>query len=488
MRKQTADTILVSSFTFLSRITGLLRDIVFAAFVGASWMSDAFFVAFSLPNMMRRIFAEGLAAPAFVPCFVRAKEKGEKLARVFSEILGFMLKLTVPICIAGIIFAPIIISIFAPGFEARTHELSSGILRVTFPYIILVTVAVITSSYLNSQGIFGLPASVFFMFNLSLIGTGVIFYFLGLGIVWGFAVGVLIGGLVQVFAQVPSTVKGGIKFLPSSAKSEYTESIKSAFAPVLAAGTIYQVNLLVSRALASFLPEGSISYLWYASRFLELPLGVFIYSISTVSVPFLASKDERGTFQWSVKSSLFVTIPATVGLCVLSERIIGIFFMRGEFAQADVIATSSALLFYSIGLPFIGLARVLTVFYQSKGILKIPVQSSALSFVVNVLLTVALMRLMGHAGVALATSISSLAGLLFLVAKLERKEEFLGVLKDGVKMLVSAMIMGGACFVVDGIHTKGFTQSVALLTGEVLLGAALYFTLCRISGVLSFSR
>ena len=441
MDEKLRGTVISSTFIFLSRITGLLRDMIFAMICGASWRTDAFFTAFSIPNTLRRIFAEGLASPAYVPIFVSARETGgqSKLKDAFSKTLFSSVFISSCVTLFGILFSPVIISIFAPGFTYEAKVLGTKFLMLTFPFLIFVTVSVVFGSLLNSLKIFSVPNLAFSFFNVSFIFFGVLFYFLNFDPLWGFAAGVLAGGIFQTLVQFPSLIKRdmGIK-ISLKLKNEYFDRIKKSLPPILFGGLIYQVNLMVSRAIASFLPVGSISYLWYSSRLFEFPLGIFVYSISTVSVPFMSSrKEDKGTLSWSMRSSIFITVPAAVGLCLIGDKIIDILFMRGHFSQRDVYETYKALFAYSVGLPFVGCSRVMTVYFQSKGKLNLPVIASAISFFVNVLFSVILMRFMGHQGIALSTSISSGVSLLYMVLKRDEKID-LGLLR----VVIPSVAMG----------------------------------------------
>ena len=410
----------VSFFVLLSRITGLFRDISLAFFLGASYITDALFVSWAIPNTLRRFFAEGLLAPAFVPSFSSAIRKGE-VQKAFSSVLGSVIIITGGLSLTLLILSPVLPHVLSPGFPDDIKKQASEFLAMLSPYLLLISIATLLSALLNSFRIFGLPASTMSVFNISTV----------LGILLlshsaphlGFILGVFLGVGAQIIIQLFVIRKKGVKIQPRFERTEYSKMVISAIPPVLAGGAIYQINFLVSRAIASFGGENVISYLTYAMRFFELPLGVFVYSISFVALPsFAGEKKER---EESLSQSVFLTscisIPASFALFFLSEPIIHLVFGYGKFSPSDVRETAKALSMYSLGLLPVALSRTLITDFQARRKLSIPVVAGVVNFFVNVILCLLLVHKYKHIGIALASSISSLAGFLVLFLFSDRK-------------------------------------------------------------------
>ncbi len=422
---------IVSFFILLSRITGLLRETALAFFLGASYITDALFVGWAIPNTLRRFFADGLVAPAFIPAFSKAKQEG-KIKEAFSSILVYLSLITMSLSVLIALLSPFIPSVLAPGFSYEGKKLSSFFLVIFSPYIFLISLATLFSALLNSFYIFGIPASTMVVFNIFCIaGTfagGTLFERAELG----FAVGVFAGVIIQTLMQIPQVSKLTSLSI-SFGKNEFSAIMLRAIPPIVAGGAIYQLNFLVSRAIASLGGEKVVSYLTYASRFFELPLGLFVYSISYVSLPFLAEGGKKGknSFQYAIALTTAITLPASIGLCILSEPIIYFVFGYGKFNYESVSETAKALFMYSLGLLPVGLSRILVTDFQAVGKLKIPVIASAISFVSNALFSLALVYNLKHQGIALASSISAFVSFIYLTAKTDKFRKFVSGLLEG---------------------------------------------------------
>ncbi len=456
----------VSFFIFLSRITGLLREISLAYFMGASKITDALFLGWTIPNTLRRFFAEGLVAPAFVPAFVEA-HKNSQTYQAVSSISGQILLLTSIISIAIISSSYFLPYILAPGFDQEGKRLSSYFIAVLSPYIIFISLATTLSALLNSFKIFGIPEMTMSIFNLSTVLCISAFAILGGRPEIGFISGVFIGVILQILIQFNSSrklTKLGISFR----KNNYSQKIWSAIPAVVTGGAVYQINLLVSRAIASIGGEKVVSYLNYASRFFELPLGIFVYSMSYVSLPFLAEGGKKREFGFSqaIFLSTAITLPATFGLFFLSKPIIFVTFGYGKFSIYDVIETASALAMYSIGLLPVALSRVLTVDFQATGKLKVPVISSIVTFVINTLLCLILVGKFKHSGIALASSISSFIGFIPLVAYSDKKRILLVRFLKGAILSLPASLFA----VISGIiFSRYYLELYKILSFVILI-------------------
>ncbi|NVL93011.1 MAG: murein biosynthesis integral membrane protein MurJ, partial [Desulfobacterales bacterium] len=332
---------IVGFFTFLSRILGLARDILIANFFGSGMTADAFFVAFRIPNLLRRLFAEGSFSVAFIPVFTeylqtRSKEEGFLLARAVST---FLVLILTGITILGIVFSPLIVRIIAPGFGGMGEKYALTVLltRIMFPYIFLVSLVALFMGILNSLKHFAAPAAAPVFLNLSMIAALV---FLAPSMrtpTVGLAIGVVVGGVIQVALQIPFLMEKGLSFVPKwNPNHPALKRIGVLMLPTLFGSAIYQVNQLVGTLLASLLREGSVSYLYYADRLVQFPLGVFAIAISTAVLPSLsreaAQRDLDGlkeTLSHALRLTMFITIPAMIGLIVLREPIIRLLFQRG---------------------------------------------------------------------------------------------------------------------------------------------------------------
>jgi len=413
---------IVGFFTFLSRVLGLARDILIANFFGSGMMADAFFVAFRIPNLLRRLFAEGSFSVAFIPVFTeylqtRSKEEAFVLARAVST---FLVLILTGITILGIVFSPLIVRIIAPGFGGMGEKYALTVLltRIMFPYIFLVSLVALFMGILNSLEHFAAPAAAPVFLNLSMIAALV---FLAPSMrtpTVGLAIGVVVGGVIQVALQIPFLMEKGLSFVPRwNPNHPALRRIGVLMLPTLFGSAIYQVNQLVGTLLASLLREGSVSYLYYADRLVQFPLGVFAIAISTAVLPSLsreaAQRDLDGlkeTLSHALRLTMFITIPAMMGLIVLREPIIRLLFQRGAFDAFTTIMTAQALLFYSLGLWAFAALRVFVIAFYSLQDTKTPVKVAAVAMLANIGLSLALMGPLKHGGLALALSLASTLG------------------------------------------------------------------------------
>ena len=423
---------LVGSMTLLSRVLGLLRDVVIAAFVGASANADAFFVAFKIPNFLRRLFAEGAFSQAFVPVLADYKEQGSAAAvkalvdRVAGVLGGTLLLITS----LAILAAPLVTALFAPGFISQPDkfELTAEMIRITFPYLLLISMTGFCGAILNSYGRFAVPAFTPVFLNLSLIFAA------GVAAPWfdepvfALAWGVFFAGIIQLLFQLPSLYRLDLVPRPRwDVRHEGVRRILKLMVPALFGVSVSQINLLLDTVLASFLPTGSVSWLYYSDRLSELPLGVFGIAIATVILPNLSAHRAAAregkfsmTLDWAMRSVLLIGVPAAVALILLAEPILTTLFQYGALTPGDVGMAALSLRAYGLGLVAFMLVKVLAPGYYARQDTATPVKIGIIAMVANMVLNLLLVvPLMiswnvGPLGLALATSIAAYlnAGLL----------------------------------------------------------------------------
>jgi len=447
----------VGMATLASRLCGFARDLATAYFFGASAAADAFFVAFRIPNLLRRLFAEGSLTIAFIPVFTevlrkKGREEADLLARSAYTLLALAL---VVVCLVGVIFAEPIVRLIAPGFTPgqETHTLAVLLTRWCLPFIFFISLVALASGVLNSLGHFFAPAFAPALFNLCVIGCAL---FLSDRLdppVLSLAIGVLLGGLGQLLLQLPYLRARGVSPRPLwRPRDPALRRVLRLMGPAAFGAAVYQITVFINTQLASLLASGSVSYLYYADRLIQFPLGIFAIAISTAILPSLsrqaADADRQGlveTMGYGLRLTLFITVPSMVGLVVLARPLVELLFMRGEFGVESAAATANALVGYGLGLwAFAGLRAVVQTFYALKDT-RTPVKVAAGCLVVNVAASLLLMWPLGHAGLALATSISGAVNLLALLWLLRRRTGPLGgrrLRRSCLKIAAAATIMG----------------------------------------------
>jgi len=483
----------VGSATLLSRIFGFIRDVVIAWFFGAGLSSDAFFVAFRIPNLLRRLFAEGSLSIAFIPVFTdtltnRGKDEAFEMARSAVRLLSVLL---VVVAIAGILLSPLIIRIIAPGFTDSPEKLSVTIFltRIMFPYIFFIGMVALSMGILNVLGHFAAPALAPVFLNISIIGSVFLISPHMDNPVTGLAIGVVIGGILQLSLQVPFLIKKGFYFW-QKAKIFHPglKKVGLLMFPTIFGAAVYQVNILVGTLLASLLPEGSISYLYYADRLVQFPLGIFAIATATAVLPSIsrqaAKKDlqaVRETFEYAMKLVFFITIPSMVGLIVLRDPIVALLFKRGAFDAKTTHLTAYALLYYSVGLWAFSAVRIVVSTFYALQDTKTPVRIAVISVCANILLGIVLMGPMGHGGLALATSLASMLNLGLLVRALRTKLGTVGlktILMSVYKTLICSIFMGvavwaAALFIIPS-EGGNLMRLFFGLAGSIIIGFVLY--------------
>ncbi|MGD8557158.1 MAG: murein biosynthesis integral membrane protein MurJ [Chromatiales bacterium] len=485
----------VGGFTTLSRVLGFLRDLVFARLFGASEATDAFFVAFKLPNLFRRIFAEGAFAVAFVPVLSEYRE-----TRAFSDLRSFINHIagvlglaTLGISLLGVFAGPLLIAIFAPGWyfgDTGDAELAGEMLRLTFPYLFFISLTAFAGAILNTHDRFGVPAFTPVLLNLCLIGAAYWLAPLFEQPVMGLAWGVFIAGVAQLAFNLPFLHQ--LRLLPKpvpSLKDPGVRKVLRLMGPAVFGASATQIGLLLNTLIASLLIEGSISWLYYSDRLLEFPVGILGAAIATVVLPNLsrtyqsASAEEfSALLDWGVRWAVLIGLPAAVALFVLAVPLISTLFQSEVFDAHDVDMSSRSLMAYAFGLlPFL-LVKVFAPGFYARQDTKTPVRIAVIAILVNVAISLLLFKPLGHVGLALATTAMAVvnAGLLFTqIRKVGVYMPPAGWRSVLFKTLLASAVMGAALFWFAGSAeswvTAGGWWKVGMLSLLVAGGGSVYF-------------
>lgn len=504
----------MSLATFISRILGYVKDMILAGLFGAGGGADAFFVAFRIPNLLRELFAEGSMSSAFIPVLTEYQTKygKEEATRLVRATFGFILLFVGSICLIGILFAPAIVAAIAPGFLGSPEKFSTTVLltRVMFPFLLFISLAALTMGALNTRKVFFVPALAPATLNIVVIVTVVAFASSFPNPLLAVAAGVAAGGLVQFLFQVPSFYRQGYRLgfglremSGKGSAPEADSSPRSAAIPLLHPGlkrigylivpataglAVNQINIFVSTILASYLPEGSITYLYYSMRLIQFPIGIFGVAMGMAVLPALSEHAVRGElgkvkedFSFALRLLFFITVPAMVGLIALRVPIVATLFQRGRFGYEATVGTAGALMFYSLGIWAIVGVRVITAAFYSLQDTRTPVKIAALSMVINILLSLLLMGPLRHNGLALANALASGCNFLLLFTLLRRKLGGIGageIVRSFSRTLAASVIMGiaGWAVVKGGVWSlQGHTLRKAASLGGVLLFCAVVY-------------
>ncbi len=422
---------LVGFITTISRVLGLAREIVIANCLGTSALSDAFTIAFMIPNLFRRLFAEGSLVNIFIPVFKEIeKAEGERNAQVFaSNCFWFFLLFSLIFCSVFIVFTPEILQfVLAIGFAEDTLSISVFLTRIMIGYVFFISLASICQGILNAFSVFWVSSLTPVLLNLTIICFAIILIPLFQNPAVILSIGVITGGSIQLLFQLPFAIKYGFKLAGRvTFNNPYLKKTLILMLPSVFGIGIYQINILISTAIASLLYEGSVSSLKFSNRLVELIIGVLIISVTTVILPRLSDlflEKKEGILEKSLDESLrviaFITFPIMMGTLALNEEIVSLVFGRGEFDQHSISLTSSALRFHIVGLIFIAWNRLLLTFYQASKSIKATVQAGILVILMNLVLVLGLSKALGHSGIALGTSISQLLHTALLLLYLKK--------------------------------------------------------------------
>jgi putative peptidoglycan lipid II flippase len=485
----------VSSYTVLSRLLGFVRDVMIAAILGAGPLADAFFVAFKLPNFLRRLFAEGAFNAGFVPLFAGTLEaEGKTAARAFAEqAQAILLAILVPLVIVAIAAMPWVIAVMAPGFEygGERYQAAVELSRITFVYILFISLVALQGGVLNSLGRFAAPAAAPMALNLCLIAA------LLISLVWlaeparALAWGVAAAGLMQYLWLRLAVQRDGMGL--GLRRPRWTPEIRRLFGlvlpGVLGAG-VAQINLLADVFFASLLPAGAVSYLYYADRLNQLPLGVIGIAVGTALLPLLSrqirageAEAARASQNRALELALLLTMPCAVALVVLGLPIMQVLFQRGAFSAADALATAQVLAAYALGLPAYVLVKVLVPGFFARKDTRTPVKIAVVCLVANIVLILILLWPLAQVGIALATALAAWlnAGLLGFCL---HREGFLQpdarLRRRLPRIVLVSLLMGAALWLLQP-WLAPLPQALALAV-LVVLGGALFAVLAQLSG------
>lgn len=490
-----ASTAVVSAMTMLSRILGLARDVVLARMLGASAGTDAFFVAFRIPNFLRRLFAEGAFNQAFVPVLSEYRAAGtfaavKMLVDRVAGTLGLTLFL---VTVAGVIGAPVLMALFGFGFDDPAQRvLAVEMLRLTFPYLFFIALTAFAGGILNTWGRFAVPAFTPVLLNVSLIGAALLLapQFADGREAVALAWGVLIAGFVQLLFQLPFLGRLGLLPRPVVAWSDPgVKKILRLMAPAIFGVSVSQINLLLDTMLATMLKTGSVTWLYYSDRLTELPLGIFGVALGTVVLPSLSRKHAAAsteqfsaTLDWAIRLVIIIGLPAAIALSVIAVPLLSTLFQHGEFTAYDVRQAAMSLQAYSVGVLAFMLIKVLAPGYFARQDTRTPVRIGIIAMVANMVFNLALVWHLEHVGLALATSLSAWLNAGLLWRGLRREQVYRprpGWRLMGFRFVVAGATMGLALAWLmrqtDVWISGGLGERAGWLALLVCGGAAAYF-------------
>ncbi|MGR5205898.1 murein biosynthesis integral membrane protein MurJ [Vibrio sp. PNB23_22_7] len=500
---------IVSAMTLISRVLGLVRDVVVANLMGAGASADVFFFANKIPNFLRRLFAEGAFSQAFVPVLTESHAQGDmdKTRELIARAAGTLGVIVSIVTILGVLGSGVVTALFGFGWfldwmhggtSAEKFELASVMLKITFPYLWFITFVALSGAILNTLGKFAVSSFTPVFLNVMIILSA---WFISPQMSQpeiGLAIGVFLGGLVQFLFQIPFLIKSGVMVKPKWGwRDPGVVKIRTLMIPALFGVSVSQINLLFDTFIASFLQTGSISWLYYSDRLLEFPLGLFGIAIATVILPALSRKHVDAhsegfahTMDWGIRMVTLLGIPAMLGLMVLAKPMLMVLFMRGEFSPQDVHQASLSLLAYSSGLLNFMLIKVLAPGYYSRQDTKTPVKYGIVAMVTNMVFNAIFAWFYGYVGLAIATALSAFVNM----ALLYRGLHLAGVYQITKRtiLFIGRLVVAGAAMVAailwqledmsvwlewSFVHRSGV---LAMLIG---LGAAVYLAVVFLLGV-----
>jgi putative peptidoglycan lipid II flippase len=499
-KKQILKSAGVTGFwTAFSRIAGMVRDQAQAYFMGTSNSADAFRVAFTLPNLLRRLVAEGAMTASFIPVFTGfLKKKDSKETWRFANNCFFSLGiLLILLTVIGIIFSGPLVQLLAQGFEEESGklELASNLTKVMFVYIFFIGLSALFGAILNSIGVFGAPSFTPVLLNLSIIAAAALLSRRFDDPAFAFAIGVVIGGFLQMAFLIPYVIKKGMSFQPIlDLKQRELLTVGRKMLPGVLAVGVQQINVLVSTRIASSLEEGSITSLYHANRLGEFALGIFVVSIATVVLPAFSRQAEENrmdklkeSLAYSLRITMLITIPASVGMILLREPIIRVLFMHGRFNERSLFLTSRALLYYILGLVAISGAKILAPAFFSLKDVRTPVYVSCLAFIANLVGCILLKDPLQNGGISLAATISAFVNMLVLWYIFQKRYGALNNKLIGItfiKSLSASIIMAIPLFIINsrfsGLAGMRFLPQLGILLFMIIIGIGFYLLVLKI--------
>ncbi len=488
-------TLIVSAMTMLSRILGLVRDMVLMGVFGAGGMMDAFLVAFKIPNFLRRLFAEGAFSQAFVPVLTEYKEKYslDEVRILISRVCGALLLILMTLTVAVIALAPYVVAVFAPGFDGEKASLASVLLRLTFPYLLFISMTAFLGSILQSYGRFATPAFAPVLLNLTMILGALCLAPMLSPPIMALGYAVAVAGLLQMLIQLPELYKDNLLAAPKiDFQHEGVRRILKLMLPAIFGVSVTQINLLLNTIFASLMIGGSVSWLYAAERLSELPLGLIGVAIGTVILPSLSSAQAKNddtsfkdTLNWAARLIILVGLPASVAMFVLSDLLMITLFQRGQFSHHDALMSALALKSLSGGILGFMLIKIFAPAFFARQDTKTPVKIGIISVFANMLFSVMfigifhLIKLPLHGGLALATTAASFvnAALLYYYLHTRNIWRFDGTwLKLFGQFGLATTAMAAALYAVMPYFPTHGTEwlRIAVLLGLCVLGAAVY--------------
>ncbi|MCS0220617.1 murein biosynthesis integral membrane protein MurJ [Vibrio alginolyticus] len=499
---------IVSAMTFISRVLGLVRDVVVANLMGAGASADVFFFANKIPNFLRRLFAEGAFSQAFVPVLTESHAQGDmdKTRELIARAAGTLGVIVSIVTILGVLGSGVVTALFGFGWfldwmhggpAAEKFELASVMLKITFPYLWFITFVALSGAILNTLGKFAVSSFTPVFLNVMIILAA---WFISPQMSQpeiGLAIGVFLGGLVQFLFQIPFLIKAGVMVKPKWGwRDPGVVKIRTLMIPALFGVSVSQINLLFDTFIASFLQTGSISWLYYSDRLLEFPLGLFGIAIATVILPALSRKhvdaQNEGfaqTMDWGVRMVILLGLPAMLGLMVLAKPMLMVLFMRGEFSPQDVHQASLSLFAYASGLLNFMLIKVLAPGYYSRQDTKTPVKYGIIAMVTNMVFNAIFAYFYGYVGLAIATALSGFVNMALLYRGLHIAEVY-QITKRTVFFIIRLAIAGAAMVAAILWQLEdmsvwlgwSFAHRSAVLGMLIGLGAVVYLVVLFLTG------
>ncbi|BET43280.1 murein biosynthesis integral membrane protein MurJ [Atlantibacter hermannii] len=499
----------VSSMTMFSRVLGFARDAIVARVFGAGMATDAFFVAFKLPNLLRRIFAEGAFSQAFVPILAEYKSKqGEEATRLFVSYVSGLLTLALAlVTVAGIVGAHWVILVTAPGFvdTADKFALTEQLLRITFPYILLISLASLAGAILNTWNRFSVPAFAPTLLNISMIGFALFavpyFHPPVLALAWA----VTVGGVLQLLYQLPHLKKIGMLVLPRiNFRDAGAMRVMKQMGPAIVGVSVSQISLIINTIFASFLVSGSVSWMYYADRLMEFPSGVLGVALGTILLPSLSRSFASGNHQeynrlmdWGLRLCFLLALPSAVALGILAEPLIAALFQYGKFNAFDAVMTQRALVAYSVGLTGLIVVKVLAPGFYSRQDIKTPVKIAIVTLIMTQVMNLAFIGPLKHAGLSLSIGLAACLNASLLYWQLRKQKIFQpepGWARFLIRLIIAVLVMAGALIgmmmVMPAWDIGSMPYRILRLLAVVCVGVVAYFATLAVLGfrVKDFAR
>ena len=502
---------IVSAMTMISRILGLVRDAVVANLLGAGAAADVFLFANRIPNFLRRLFAEGAFAQAFVPVLSEIKEQqGDDKVKLFvAQAAGTLGTVLLIVTLFGVIASPVIAALFGTGWfidwwqggpDAGKFELASSLLKLTFPYLFFVSLVALSGAVMNVYNRFAVAAFTPVLLNVSIISCAIFLHDKFSVGAYALAIGVFVGGIVQLLFQLPFLYRAKMLSRPRWAwQDDNVRKVRKLMLPALFGVSISQINLLLDTVIASLLMTGSIAWLYYSDRLIEFPLGLFGIGIATVILPALSklhsnakSSDFQHTLDWGVRFVIFLGLPAMIGLMIISPLIISVMFDHGAFKDSavdHVQAVSLGVMAYSVGLVSFMLIKVLAPGFYARQDTKTPVRIGIITLVLNMVFNIMLAPFIGYLGLALATSMSASCNAFLLYRQLKKEQVYhfsrFSLVFTFKCALASATMGVSVWFTAQHFLWRkwNFSEQIVLLAGLITLAGGVYFAVLFLLGV-----